>query len=68
MGRSEDKRIECLRDDERTPCERYTRIMGYHRPIDYANPGKQQEHRDRRFFNEPTNRSFDAMASSERNV
>jgi len=36
--------------EERTRCEVWTRVMGYHRPISAANPGKQQEHRDRRYF------------------
>lgn len=37
----------------RTPCEIYSRVMGYHRPIAYWNPGKQQEWEDRRMFMEP---------------
>jgi len=56
-----------LKDEERTVCERYTRIMGYHRPIDCANPGKQQEHRDRKFFCEP-NKLINVMATPKRNV
>ncbi len=39
-------------DTERQPCEVWTRIMGYYRPITDANIGKQQEHRDRVFFQE----------------
>ena len=27
--------------------------MGYHRPIDHFNPGKQQEAEDRKYFAEP---------------
>jgi hypothetical protein len=38
--------------EERTETEVYTRVMGYHRPISCANVGKQQEHRDRKFFTE----------------
>lgn len=41
-----------LKDDERTPCEVWSRCMGYHRPITFWNPGKQQEHRDRVAFKE----------------
>jgi hypothetical protein len=26
--------------------------MGYHRPLDTWNPGKQAEHRERKFFTE----------------
>ncbi|HEX2011076.1 MAG TPA: anaerobic ribonucleoside-triphosphate reductase [Roseateles sp.] len=42
-----------LRDDERQPCEVWTRVMGYHRPVASFNTGKQGEHRERRFFAEP---------------
>lgn len=35
---------------ERTRCEVWTRVMGYHRPVTAFNCGKQQEHRDRRPF------------------
>jgi hypothetical protein len=41
-----------LDDSERTPCEIWTRVMGYHRPVSEWNRGKQQEHRDRRWFRE----------------
>lgn len=42
-----------LRDEERQPCEVWTRVMGYHRPVSSFNTGKQGEHRERRFFAEP---------------
>lgn len=42
-----------LRDDERQPCEVWTRVMGYHRPVSSFNRGKQGEHAERRFFAEP---------------
>ncbi|AAP85991.1 Oxidoreductase (plasmid) [Cupriavidus necator H16] len=42
-----------LRDEERQPCEVWTRVMGYHRPVSSFNVGKQGEHRERRFFSEP---------------
>ncbi len=38
--------------EERTRCEVWTRVMGYHRPVHAFNPGKQQEHRDRKAFRE----------------
>ncbi len=41
-----------LRDDERQPCEVWTRVMGYHRPVSSFNIGKQGEHHERRFFAE----------------
>ena len=39
-----------LRDDERQPCEVWTRVMGYHRPVSSFNIGKRGEHAERRFF------------------
>ena len=42
-----------LRDDERTRCEIWTRVMGYHRPVAAWNPGKRAEHADRRYYVEP---------------
>ena len=41
-----------LNDDERQPCEVWTRVMGYHRPVSSFNTGKQGEHFERRFFAE----------------
>lgn len=41
-----------LQPEERTRCEIWTRVMGYHRPVASWNPGKQQEHRERRMFSE----------------
>lgn len=32
---------------ERTRCEIWTRVMGYHRPVSAFNPGKQSEHNER---------------------
>jgi anaerobic ribonucleoside-triphosphate reductase len=46
-----DAQIE-LTDDERQPCEVWTRVMGYHRPVASFNIGKQGEHQERRFFAE----------------
>ncbi|MBC2730609.1 MAG: hypothetical protein HGJ99_07510 [Thiobacillus sp.] len=39
-----------LTDEERTRCEVWTRVMGYHRPVTSFNTGKKSEHRERRFF------------------
>ena len=44
-----------LPDAERTPCEIWTRVMGYHRPLSAFNAGKKSEHRDRKFFVEKPN-------------
>jgi hypothetical protein len=41
-----------LRDEERQPCEVWTRVMGYHRPVSSFNVGKKGEHHERRFFAE----------------
>jgi hypothetical protein len=41
-----------LDDAERQPCEVWTRVMGYHRPVASFNIGKKGEHRERRFFRE----------------
>lgn len=42
-----------LKDEERTRCEVWTRVMGYHRPVEAWNPGKQSEHAERRCFTVP---------------
>lgn len=39
-----------LHDEERTPCEVWTRVMGYYRPVDQYNIGKKQEFADRQYF------------------
>jgi len=41
-------------ESERQPCEVWTRVMGYHRPVESFNIGKKAEHRQRRFFREAT--------------
>ena len=41
-----------LSDAERQPCEIWTRVMGYHRPVASFNIGKKGEHYERRFFDE----------------
>lgn len=51
---SETKAIE-LKDEERTRCEVWTRVMGYHRPLTSFNPGKKAEHDQRKFFVEKYN-------------
>ena len=43
-----------LKDEERTRCEIWDRVSGYHRPTSSWNIGKQQEHVDRKRFREPT--------------
>jgi hypothetical protein len=41
-----------LDDAERQPCEVWTRVMGYHRPVASFNIGKKGEHYERCFFRE----------------
>ena len=35
---------------ERTKCEIWSRVVGYLRPINQYNPGKQQEFKERKVF------------------
>lgn len=37
---------------KRTPCEIWTRVMGYHRSVSHFNKGKKVEHFSRKHFNE----------------
>lgn len=39
-----------LPQERRTKCIVYTRVMGYHRPVESFNIGKQGEHGERKFF------------------
>ncbi len=41
-----------LKDEERQPCEVWTRVMGYHRPVASFNRGKQGEFAERKYFSE----------------
>lgn len=34
----------------RIPCEIYTRVVGYYRPVKQWNPGKKEEYKDRREY------------------
>lgn len=47
------KEITELPREMRQPCEAWTRVMGYHRPVASFNTGKRAEHAERRFFREP---------------
>lgn len=37
---------------QRTPCQVYTRVMGYLRPVSHYNTGKKSEFYSRKYFNE----------------
>ena len=39
-----------LKDSERQPCEVWTRVMGYHRPVKCFNIGKKGEFVERKFY------------------
>lgn len=39
-----------MNDDERTQCEVWTRVMGYHRPVNDFNIGKRAEFTERKWF------------------
>lgn len=39
---------------KRTKCVVYTRVMGYHRPVESFNIGKKGEHKERVKFKERT--------------
>lgn len=41
-----------LSEEERQPCEVWTRVMGYHRPVASFNIGKKGEHYERMHFQE----------------
>jgi ribonucleoside-triphosphate reductase len=41
-----------LSEEERTRCEVWTRVMGYHRPTSTFNLGKKSEHSERCYFRE----------------
>jgi len=44
-----DQKLEALKE-QRTRCTVYTRVMGYHRPVESFNTGKKGEHRQRKPF------------------
>ena len=43
-----------LPNEERQPCEVWTRVMGYYRPVDMYNVGKKGEFHERVEFEMPT--------------
>lgn len=43
-----------MNEKKRTKCVVYTRVMGYHRPVESFNIGKKQEHKERMHFRECT--------------
>ncbi len=51
--RKTDEQILAEHESERTKCTVYTRVMGYHRPVETFNAGKQGEFEERAHFEEP---------------
>ena len=52
-------------EGERTKCTVYTRVMGYHRPVETFNLGKKGEFRERRHFSEPCETKDNSIALNE---
>lgn len=52
-----------LADSERQPCEIWTRVMGYHRPVSSFNTGKKGEFHERTWFKESGLATLPAQAS-----
>ena len=46
---SREKILEKL-EEKRSKCIVYTRVMGYHRPVESFNIGKKGEHKERSYF------------------
>ncbi|AFV97558.1 MULTISPECIES: anaerobic ribonucleoside-triphosphate reductase [unclassified Sulfuricurvum] len=46
---------------KRTRCMVYTRVMGYHRPVESFNLGKKGEHKERICFQESSKRHASAL-------
>lgn len=44
--------METAQKKQRTRCEVWTRVMGYHRPVSHFNIGKKSEHYSRKHFTE----------------
>ena len=42
-----------MTEKKRVPCEVYSRVVGYMRPVQQWNKGKQQEFKDRKPYKSP---------------
>jgi hypothetical protein len=56
-----------LKDSERQACEVWTRVMGYHRPVDSFNRGKKSEYYSRVCFTEKKALEHDSDTKSAQN-
>ena len=52
LATHDETELSLLNDSERQPCEVWTRVMGYHRPLSSFNRGKQGEYHERKCFAE----------------
>ena len=52
-----------LKDSERQKCEVWTRVMGYHRPVQSYNIGKKGEFNERKYFVEAKCRAKTSSSS-----
>ena len=52
-----EERIEEL-EKKRTPCEVYSRVVGYLRPVSHWNEGKQEEFEERVMFDDSLKKKF----------
>ncbi len=50
MKKMNDKEKLEMQKDKRQKCIVYTRVMGYHRPVESFNIGKTGEHKERKQF------------------
>jgi anaerobic ribonucleoside-triphosphate reductase len=52
MATIDEKDTSVLTEEERQPCEVWTRVMGYFRPVSSFNHGKKGEYHERKSFSE----------------
>jgi anaerobic ribonucleoside-triphosphate reductase len=52
-----DKELLAKIESKRTKCVVYTRVMGYHRPVESFNVGKKGEFAQRQHFREDTSKN-----------
>ena len=53
--------------EKRTKCTVWSRVMGYHRPVEGFNIGKKGEHKERVFFEQNFNASEKRVKKTKQN-
>ena len=53
--------------EKRTKCTVWSRVMGYHRPVEGFNVGKKGEHKERVFFEQNFNALEKCVKKSKKN-